>query len=125
MVCPASAEAAGPEPRPVAACVEQRDGSRIAAFDAVAARRTQCDAASPSAAPLKTSSQTPRMSAPDGIGPLTTLTEHAFSPASFWNATIPSTVAFATGTIAVRTASKRTAYKRVNPTVGQELAAFA
>jgi hypothetical protein len=58
--------------------------------------------------------------------PPTSLTERAFSPTSFWNATIPNRVAFATGTVTVGTASNGSPIsKPINPIVGQELAAFA
>jgi hypothetical protein len=51
---------------------------------------------------------------------------NVFSPSSFWNATIPANIAFATDAVAVGTAPDGTTITApVNPTVAQQLADYA
>jgi hypothetical protein len=97
--------------------------SAAASRKPAAARQPAKAAPKPAATAPKTTPSTPT---PTPAVPTTSLLAAAFSPTSFWNATIPANVAFAGGAVATGTAADgSTISKPVNPTVGQELAAFS
>ncbi len=93
---PAAARPAGPSPAPAA------------------------PAPTPSAAaPSTPAAPSPSPATPESGG------RSIFAPTSPWNARIPSNVAFAGDNVAIASSAERAVTQAVNPTVGQELAAYA